>query len=149
MNSLTFRFFQKEDFKIYKAWFKNHFIKKAIGDIDEEWLHYILNDKTGIEYAVFKENELVAVIGVSFPTKKNSYYGIHNIAINPKYFRKGIGSMVLKQLYQLHPLKQKEAWLAFVHQDNLAAKLFFERNNWSFIQVEDENLMRYEYAIFI
>lgn len=144
--ALIFKAFKEEDFKQYKSWFDHDRMRKSLENIDEEWLDYILTDRSGIEYSIFSGNELISVLGLSLPCNQEPYYAITNIAINPKYFREGIGSKVLKQLYLVHPLKQSESWLAFVDQENLSAQSFFEKNGWRFIRLEEENLKRYEYS---
>lgn len=52
------------------------------------------------------------------------------MAIKPIHRNKGLGSRILDQLVQLHPLKSDQSWKAFVDTNNPKAKLFFERNGW-------------------
>ena len=128
---LTFKIFKKAYFDQYQRWFKDDQIKNALYDIDEEWLEYILNDNSGVEYAIFSELEMVAEVGIVFPTFENPFYVINNIAINPTKFRKGIGSKVINELFELHPLKENEYWVAFVEEDNIVAYNFFKKNGWA------------------
>ena len=84
-----------------------------------------------MEYAIFSELEMVAEVGIVFPTFENPFYVINNIAINPTKFRKGIGSKVISELFELHPLKENEYWVAFVEEDNIVAYNFFKKNGWA------------------
>lgn len=144
--NLKFESFKKEHFETYKNWFKNDVIKEALYFIDEEWLEYVLKDTKGIEYVVLLNDEILAVVGIEFPSEDEKYYGITNLAINPTKFRKGYGSAILKELYKIHPLEKNEAWLAFVEYDNISAKLFFEKNGWTEISCDSnkEEMYRFE-----
>ncbi len=132
---LEFKLFKKSDFHEYKNWFKDINIQQSLYGIDEEWLEYILNDTTGIEYAIFHHSELVAVIGISFPTDLNPFFVIQNFAVNPKYHRTGIGTIALNKLLQLHPITLSDHWVAFVEKKNIKAQKFFNKNGWE--ELED------------
>ena len=136
-SSFILKPFEKGYYEIYLKWFEDEKIKDALYDIDEEWLDHILKDKSGAEYVVLDDEMLVAVIGIELPTSDHSAYTITNIAVNPKLFRKGIGARVLNILYQKHPLKTGESWLAFVEEKNKAAQSFFLKNGWANEQMED------------
>ena len=146
MSGLEFAIFSKEHYQAYNEWFRNERIKKALFDIDGNWLDFVLSDKTGIEYAIFEKNEMVAVVGVIRPTKTHPTYGIKNIAVNPKLFRQGMGSRVVKKLLRLHSLKEGEYWIAFVDVDNPSAQRFFEKNGWEINHSGEagDNMIRYE-----
>ncbi len=143
---LKFERLCSEYFDEYNSWFENESIKKALYSIDQEWLEFVLNDETGVEYAVFLDGELIAVLGVEFPTDEDPYFAIKNLAINPSKFRRGLGSQVLTELIKLHVLKEEESWVAFVELNNLVAQKFFEKNNWKRVEDSDEGdaMIRYE-----
>jgi len=122
--------FTEAHFLEYKKWFENDAIKNALGFIDEEWLSYILNDTTGIEYAVLQNNILLAVVGITYPDTKNKTYVINNIAVNPGYCGQAFGSLVLKELVLRHPAKENESWMAYVDVNNEPAQKFFIKNGW-------------------
>ena len=138
--------FTENDYAEYKSWFDDARVKAALFYIDEKWLTHILNDKKGVEHTVFRGGELVAVVGILFPTEKHPSYGITNIAVNPKHFRTGIGSKVLKLLFKKYDLKADQYWLAFVDEKNTEAQSFFEKNGWIWIKNGEagEGMMRYE-----
>lgn len=148
MEELIFIKFKSEHYEEYKSWFENKHIKAALYDIEGEWLDFVLNDTTGIEYAIFKENTMVAVIGIQFPTKNHPYYVIQNIAINPSHFRKGIGRMVIEKLLSLHPLSHKHHWLAYVETKNHIAQKFFGNLAWTKSKCEnDDNMVKFHLRI--
>lgn len=144
---LEFKRFKKKDFEAYKSWFSNINIKAALYDIDEEWLDFVLADQTGIEYAVFLKDKMVAVVGIDLSTKDNPSYVIKNIAIEPTRMRQGLGSSVLKELVNLHPLEENESWIAYVEEKNTTALHFFDNNGWKKKKKEDE-MIKFEYPIF-
>lgn len=134
---LKFKRFAKEYYAEYKGWFQDERIKKALYDIDDEWLDFVLSDDTGIEYAVFLGSEMIAVVGIDLPTQDHKVYAIKNIAINPLKFRKGLGTLVLKGLLELHPLGKNAGWVAYVEVDNKLAISFFIKNGWQRKHVEN------------
>lgn len=140
-----FREFVKDYFDEYESWFENEELKTALEGIDEEWLHYILNDDKGEELAVFKAEQLVAVIGVQYPDKLVPCYGISNIAIKPNLKNKGLGSKILSALLKRKYLKPNEYWVCFVDVKNKNGQRFFEKNNWKKISVEEHDMIRYEF----
>lgn len=139
--NLVYVKFIVEHFDRYCKWFENKRIQETLYGIDEEWLQHVLNDTTGIEYAVFRGDEMVAVVGVKFSTKENPSYVITNIAVNPVYFGQGIGSKVLKDLFHMHELKSDESWVAYVEAHNVRANRFFEQNGWILDGDKDEDGM--------
>ena len=147
IRKIIFKRFRKEHFEEYKSWFLHDAIKKTLYDIDDEWFDYVLNDKTGIEYVVYENEELVAVVGIKLPNKDNPRYVITNIAIKPSRFRQGLGSMVLKELIKLHSLKENESWSAFVEKHNMSAQFFFQKNGWVIDEGEkdEDDMIRYMY----
>ncbi|MDF1695413.1 MAG: GNAT family N-acetyltransferase [Saprospiraceae bacterium] len=128
--NFTYSRFTRGYFSTYLKWFENELVKNALYGIDEEWLEYVLNDETGIEYAVFSEQEMLAVLGVKYPDADNPTYVITNIVVNPSVFGQGIGSLVLEDLNQLFVLEKGERWVAFVEPKNKIAQMFFAKNGW-------------------
>lgn len=102
-----------------------------MGGIDDDWLEYIMNDKDGEEIAVLNDSEqLVAVVGITYPAENYSFYVITNLAIHPESLRTGLGSKVLNQLLLEIPLKPGQYWVTYVEAFNLAAQQFFLKNGW-------------------
>lgn len=145
VRELIFKRFGEEHFAEYEQWFRYDAIRRTLYSIDKEWLDHILNLDTGIEYAVFMEEEMVAEVGISLPDSDHAQYVITNIAVHPAKSRLGLGSLVLDKLFELHPLKEEEIWVAFVEMDNLAAQDFFLKNGWKRdeSQSKDEDMIRF------
>jgi len=127
---LTFSKFEKKDFADYKSWYKDADLNKRLGPMDDDWLKHALDRSDGCEYSVFLEEELVAVVGILFPTSEYPAYYITDFAIRPGLRNKGIGSQVLKQLIALHNESHEKSWIAFIDTRNPKAKSFFEKNDW-------------------
>ncbi len=98
--------------------------------MDAEWLKHILQETSSCEYSVFCGNELVAVVGITFPNADHAEYVISDFAIKPSLRNAGIGSLVLERLLKVHVLKPNESWIAFIDIKNPRAKNFFEKNGW-------------------
>ena len=133
---LEFRRFESSHYPVYEKWFEDDKIKTALYGIDQEWLDFVLNDASGIEYAVFRDGEMVAVVGIELPTSKHPIYAIKNIAVSPMHQGRGIGSVILKKLLKIHPIKAEEQWIAFVEEKNTYAYHFFIRNGWKEEKIE-------------
>lgn len=140
---LVFKKFEVEHYEEYKSWFDDPSIKDALYDIDEEWLDYVLNEKGGVEYAVFYEDQLIAVVGVQFPDEDHPFYVMNNLAINPAYFRKGVGTMVLDRLFQMHPIEKSTWWVTYVEEKNRAAQDFFTKNGWSASMDDEDDMIQF------
>jgi len=98
--------------------------------MDEEWLEAVLTEIDGCQYSVFDVKQLVAVVGIKFPSEKYPAYYITDVAVHPQLRGEGIGKAVLRQLERLHPLVKDQTWRAWVATDNPKAKHFFEKNGW-------------------
>lgn len=102
----------------------------ALGPVpDENWLNYVLTDETGDQYAVLEGSQLIAVVGVLFPTVQNPYYVITDIAVRPERRDIGVGSRVLGQLTSTQ--LAGNYWRAYVDTANANAKRFFLGNGWT------------------
>jgi ribosomal protein S18 acetylase RimI-like enzyme len=146
VRSLEFYFspFAREHYPEYKSWFKDPLLAKALGSIDEDWLAHILNDTTGAELAVTSQQQLIAVIGLSYPQPDHPYYVITNLAIRPDLRRAGLGTQVLESLRQHYPLENEVYWVCYIDMANVAAQHFIEKNNWHKVGPIEDNMIRYE-----
>ena len=136
--------FERTHFDIYFKWFEEEQTREALYGIDEEWLEYVLKDTTGAEYAVFRDDKMVAVIGIKFPDEENQFCVITNLAVNPELFGNGIGSQVLQDLEAIYKGNENESWVAYVEVKNEKARRFFEKNGWKLNKEMDEDgMLRY------
>jgi ribosomal protein S18 acetylase RimI-like enzyme len=118
-------------------------------EMEDSWLEHVLsNNPEGCEYSVFIEQKMVAEVGILLPNSDNPSFFITNLAVNPKLRNQGIGSTVLKELVQLHPLKVGQSWKAFVDADNLMAIAFLEKNGWQRLSniADESNMYDFEFA---
>lgn len=144
--NLEFRTFERSTFHEYSSWFENPKIRKALSFVDEEWLEYVMTNDEGVEYAIFENQKLVAVLGFVKPTSDYPMYGLTNLAVNPSYFQQGVGSKVLAQLLILHPPTDTNYWMAYVDIKNDAAQGFFKKNDWQ-RGGQEEDMIRFEKKI--
>ncbi|MBI3336260.1 GNAT family N-acetyltransferase [Candidatus Peregrinibacteria bacterium] len=128
--NLQFSTFRVEDFPEYKSWYDDAELNKRLGPMDDEWLSHIMSERDGCEYSIFRDRELVAVTGLTFPTIEHPYYIVTDLAIKPHLRDQGIGSAILHELMRLHALQPGQSWKVFVDIKNPKAKLFFEKNGW-------------------
>lgn len=136
----------------YTSWFQDDETRRWLGAApDGEWLAYVLTDPLGSEFAATQRDDLVAVIGVVFPTQVDDYFAITNIAVNPRLRRKGMGRRILRAIVKQvatdsatssKPLK----WKAFVESDNRPARQLFASSGWKLesVQPDEQNLLTYQ-----
>ena len=140
-NQLTFSKFRAEDFTEYKSWYKDALLNRELGPMDDKWLEHVLKERDGQQYSVFREGELIAVVGIMFPIEGYPDLYLTDFAIKPDSRDQGIGSAVLTELMRLHPLKPEQLWKTVVNVRNTQAKAFFEKNGWSVADKPDEHGM--------
>jgi ribosomal protein S18 acetylase RimI-like enzyme len=136
-----FKKFPRSAFENYKSWFEDTALQNTLGGVDEEWLAHVLTDETGEELAVFREEVLLAVVGIVYPTLVHPYYVISNMAVRPDLAGQGIGSKVLKELIARYVLRPNEYWKCYVETSNTVARRFFEKNGWQSIAGDVEEGM--------
>jgi GNAT superfamily N-acetyltransferase len=126
---LTFHPFQHEHFAEYAAWFADPALDRYLGPLDEEWLDAVLHerDEEGATWAVFRAEELVAVVGTCFDQERPGHATITELAVKPTLQRCGIGTAALQYLLTLHRQHGIYAHSAFVAFDNLPARRCIER----------------------
>ena len=126
---LEFHEFRREDFKTYQSWFADQFLNDSLGPaVDEEWLNFILGDRTGIQYVVTLNREMVAVVGLVKPKVDFAFWTITDIAVKPALRKQGIASRVVTALSIL--LKETNI-VAFVMPENEPAIRLFSSLDWS------------------
>ncbi len=130
-HKLKIQAFQEKFYKEYQSWFSDAALVQALGSIDQEWLDYVLSDRSGQEYAVTNEQGiLLAVIGVTFPTNEHPFYVITNLATNPAYKHQGIAREVVRSVLQMHNSSEENKWRAYVAIENKTAQDFFKNIGW-------------------
>lgn len=140
--NLTFSRFAAADFDEYTSRYDDTALNMHLGPMGKAWLESVLSQTNGIDYSIFLEGELVAVIGFMYPDAAHPFYFITDFAIKPHLRSRGIGSAVLRELLHLHPLKPSHYWRTVVDVNNPQAKSFFEKNGWACLtQASDEHGM--------
>lgn len=122
--TLDFKLFKKDDFAEYLSWFQDPTLNAFLGPMEE-------NEETedrGCTYSVFSNANLVAVVGVAFPTSKFPCYLLTSIAVKPDLRKRGFGKLVLNTIIDLLPTKEGQNWQAQVDEKNIIAKSFFENS---------------------
>ena len=130
-------------YSTYRSWFADPILTRTLGSIDEAWLHHILTDTKGQEYAALVDKQLVGVVGLELPEATERRIAITNIAVHPDRRRTGIGTQILQQLPQVITPQPGEGWLAYVDRHNEAAQRFFTHNGWSASDEAGDDMIRF------
>jgi len=145
---MQFRKFTQKDFPVYQTWFEKESINRFLGpNPDEAWLQHILKEEEGIQYAVYEEAQLLAVVGLIFPTSKHPYFVVTDIVIDPKKQTRGKGRSVMYQLLKKHPVDENIHYKTYVDNENIAAQSFFKKLGWQLenIEADEDGMLCFEY----
>lgn len=147
-DQLTFERFRREDFPVYQSWFADPELNQHLGPMEsnDPWLEEILASKDGVEFCIFKDGEMLAELGVLFPTEAFPAFYITNLAVRPDLRGMGIGSMVLQKAIALFT-KNSEYWRCFVDQNNPKAIAFLLKNSWKRVneQADEHGMFEFIY----
>lgn len=143
---MQFSTFAREHYPEYRSWFDDELLKNTLGNIDEDWLEYILQETSGTEWAVTSQNRLIAVAGIIFPQDDHPYFVISNLAIHPNLRRQGLGTKIIQILIQKYLPKGINNWICYIDKNNLAAQHFIEKNGWNRLSQDADGMIQYEFT---
>ena len=126
---LEFKRFQREYFAEYIAWFADPELNRHLGPMDQEWLEAVLAqpESAGDTWAVFRDEEMVAVVETMFDPENNLPTVITAIATKPDRRRQGIGSTVLREIISLHNRQGRVDHVAYISIDNPVGRACAEK----------------------
>ena len=139
--NLIFKRFQREYYAEYAAWFVDPELNHELGPMDEEWLLAILSEteEEGITWAVFREEEFVAVLETKFDPQNILPVAITALAVKPTLRRQGIAKAVLVKLLADQRIKGFGSHLCYIHMGNAASRLLFESSGFVAVSQPDLN----------
>jgi GNAT superfamily N-acetyltransferase len=145
---LTFHPFRCDHFPEYAAWFADPVLDRHLGPLDKEWLEAVLDEQEeeGATWAIFRAEEMVAVVGTCFDQECPNHAAITELAVKPALRRHAVGITVLKHLLVLHEQRGIYAHIAFVSIDNLAARRCIERAGF---YLHSDNADEHGYLIYL
>ena len=149
VDELTFERFQREDFPVYQTWFADPELNQYLGPMEpnDPWLEAVLSSQqNGAEFCVLKNGEMLAELGILFPTEEFPGFYITNLAVRPDLRSMGIGSMVLQKIVALYA-ETSQRWHCFVDQNNPKAIAFLLKNSWSQVneQADEHGMFEFTY----
>ena len=126
---LQFRRFQLEYYAEYAAWFVDPELNRHLGPMDQDWLAAVLSEpeSMGMTWAVFRDNEMVAVVETFFDSENDSAAVITALAAKPNLRRQGIGTAVLRIILSHHKHKGITKHVVYVSIDNEAGQRCAEK----------------------
>jgi RimJ/RimL family protein N-acetyltransferase len=130
--SLQLKRFQAEHYAEYVSWFADEELNRRLGpmaETDEPWLAAVLAE-TGSDaatWAVFRGDEMVAVIEAAYDPETAAWAAITTIATRPSLRRQGIGETVLRRILSLHQERGITEHIAYVALDNQAGRRCIEK----------------------
>jgi RimJ/RimL family protein N-acetyltransferase len=126
---LQFKPFQQENYAEYAAWFVDPELNRRLGPMDQEWLDATLaqTEAEEVTWAVFREQELVAVIETAFDPQEPRRAAITALATKTHLRRQGIGTAVLQQLLEMHRRRGIHEHWTHLKMDNEAARRCIEQ----------------------
>lgn len=137
---MKIQLFHQDHFKEFKSWSCDAEFHRRLGPINDEWLNFVINEKSGRQYSVFDDGKLVAVVGIVLPDDMHNFYVLTDLSVSPLLKSKGIGSSALKKVLEIYQNDIKP-WKTYIEIDNEAAIRLFKKNGWTTNGEIDENSM--------
>lgn len=131
---MDFRIFKRTNFPVYQEWFADPWLNAALGPMDEEWLEHILLDETGAQYAIFQQQEMIAVLGVVWAHGDAIYHTVSDLAIRPDQRRQGLGQKILNHLIHDLEVPKAKGWITYVEPKNTQAIDFMKKCAWDLVE---------------
>jgi GNAT superfamily N-acetyltransferase len=126
---LQFRRFQQEYYLEYASWFVDLELNRHLGPMDKDWLDAVLSEpeSEGVTWAVFRDNEMVAVVETFFRSGNGSSAVITGLATKPNLRGQGIGTTVLTMILSHHKRKGITNHIAYISINNKAGQRCAEK----------------------
>lgn len=135
------RVFTGSDFEWAAEWSEDDVVCKAVGPLDQEWLHAVLNASDGVQLVVEIAGQPVGLLGAVWDPDGKRHV-ITDVAVDPQRRREGLGSSVLETATRWIDHPPARGWAAFVDPANRPARSFFRANGWRNTG-QDDGLYRY------
>jgi GNAT superfamily N-acetyltransferase len=132
--------FRREHFAEYASWFVDPELDRHLGPIDNAWLEAVLTEpeSEGVTWAVFRREEMVAVVETVFDPEMRLPAAITAVATKPSLRRQGIGAAALQQILALHKDKGIVEHVGYIAMDNLAGRRCAEKAGFVAITSEPD-----------
>ena len=126
---LEFRRFRQNHYPEYASWFVDPELNRWLGPMGTDWLDAVLSEpeSEGATWAVFRSEELVAVVETGFDPQDPSLATIRGIATKPALRRQGIGTAVLQLLFDRHAQRDITEHITFISLRNPDSTRFHDR----------------------
>ena len=97
--------------------------------MDRDWLEAVFSEpeSEGVTWAVFRDDEMVAVVETFFESEHDSSAVITGLATKPGLRRQGIGTAVLRMILSHHHRKGITKHVAYIAIDNEAGQRCAEK----------------------
>lgn len=135
-----------EDWSWIQSWFEDEQISKELGPLDEVWLDHALHAENGVQLVGVEDSLPVVLIGCAWSPEAGGLHGITDIAVSPVSRGTGLGRRVVAALVRWNSHPPAAGWVAFVDQENAAARAFFTELTWIYRGVDDE-MHRFELQV--
>lgn len=132
---LSARRIRREDRDWIHRWFRDPYLNRELGPMDDEWLAFVLAEQEGVELVLEQPTPVglipVAMVGISWAARKEEPT-ITDIAVDPERRRQGIGSRALTTAMEWPGIPEtRTQWTAFVAERNTSAYFMFTRLGWT------------------
>ena len=146
-----FQELSEQEFELYKTWFEDEELNRALGPMKEEtwelWQSYRTPEEPCIELSIHLSSNLIGVVHVSLSSNTFPQHCILAIAIHPSQKGKGLGSQILKQLMELAWFDKSKTWIAHVDEKNKGGIRFFEKNGWERLPGLENGMITYKFTL--
>ena len=116
--------FQIEHYPEYASWFIDPELNRQLGPMDKNWLEAVLSEPefVGVTWAVFRDNEMIAVVETVFDPENQACAAIPALATRPELSQQGIGTACLRLILSYHKHNGITEHVAYISVDNTAGQ---------------------------
>lgn len=135
----------REDWPWIQRWFEDERLNDELGPLDEDWLDHVLQADDGAQLVGMENETPVALIGCVWSDEPAGLHGVTDLAVSPALRGTGIGRRALAAVVDWSGHPSAAGWVAFVDEENEAARAFFRAVSWTYRGLDD-GMHRFELA---
>lgn len=126
-------------------WFRDPWLNRELGPLDQAWLQHVINNSDGVELVAEISEQPIGMIGIAWADNTHPFHGITDLAISPKLRRRGLGRRVLKQAMKWPGHPPTKGWIAFVNKENTPSARLLLSVGWREDGIQD-GMKRFKYT---
>lgn len=126
-----------EDWPWIQRWFEDERLNRELGPLDAAWLDHVRHAGNGVQLVGLEDGVPVALVGCAWAPEAGGLHGITDIAVSPVLRGAGLGRRAVAAVVRWESHPPAAGWVAFVDDENEAARAFFSALAWTYCGLDD------------